>query len=204
MKFHNSLNTTCRAPARQVVFPAGTGSSYRHRITRIFVFMHHSRIRHLFMVPLIAVLGCAPPLTTTGDKATSTPDARVVAFAEIVRMNTVPRPGPTVIIDSSSLRKKLHMDSAAIADVSGRLPELRVGIVPVTGVCAPAEPELSCIVIRVSSFTEHQGFQTMKVGWYRVGGCYSSESTYRVSVRGTSVDSIDILETDIAHCGPGA
>ncbi len=164
--------------------------------------MHHSRIRHLLLAPLITVLGCAPSLAVGTDNAVTTPDARVVAFSEIVRTKTVRSSGAIAIVDTTQLRTVLHLDSAAIADVSRRLPELMwIGTARATGICEPREGQRACLSIQASTFNESRGILTIRVGWFRMGGCYSSETTYRVRVRGEVAEILEEIDTDWGDCG---
>ncbi len=157
------------------------------------------------MLPLIAVLGCAPPLTATGDKATPTPDARVVAFNGILSTQTLRRPGSQAIVDSEALYSVLHLDATAVAELVVRLPELTsVGSANPIGDCTQhgnAQPP--CTGISVRSFSERRGILTMEVLWYPIGVCGSTyAATYDVRVKGYSVEKLDLVEREWSHCAP--
>ena len=161
-------------------------------------------MRTVILFLAVVILGCAPSLAVGTDNAVTTPDARVIAFSEIVRTKTLRTPGTIAIVDTVQLRTVLHLDSAAIADVSRRLPDLMwIGTSRATGICEPREGQRACLSIQASTFSESRGILTIRVGWFRMGGCYSSETTYRVRVRGEVAEILEEIDPDWGDCvGP--
>ena len=148
-----------------------------------------------------AMLGCAPSLAVGTDNAITTPDARAIAFSEIVRTKTVRSPETIAIIDTTQLRTVLHLDSAAIADVSRRLPDLMwVGAARRTGICEPREGQPACMSIFPETLSESRGILTIRVIWSRMGGCYSFEAVYRVRVRGEVAEILEEVDPDLGEC----